>query len=247
MKRTNKFLKLSAILGLICGLPLAVAAQDPTVAYLCGNVTLTLQPQFSDYTLQPTDEVIWQEVDATGNAVGTPVEQTGASPNLLLSSLSVGEHSYRVSVIPANTEVCAPDVSDDYTVHMLPVSTVSLTADKDAYCEDGPTNTDPAILTATTSTTGGAGLPTGVEYSYTWSATVGGTPVADLTTVGTSNNNVFTMSTQTVGTYSFTVAAKYNVPAGTFFKAEDSNGCEVTGNTNVEVTARPSKPTITFQ
>lgn len=247
MKKTSNFWKLSAIVGLICGLPWIAVAQDPTVAYLCGNVTLTLQPQFSDYTLQPTDEVIWQEVDATGNAVGAPVEQTGASPNLVLSSLSVGQHGYRVSVIPANTDICAPDVSDDYTVHMLPVSTVSLVADKDAYCEGGPNNTDPAVLTATASTTGGVSLPAGVDYTYTWSATTGGTPIADLSTIGTINNNVFTMSTQTVGTYAFTIAAKYDVPDGTFFKAEDSNGCEVSDNTSVEVSARPSKPTITFQ
>jgi len=249
MRRKINPLKLSAIVSLmmLCMPILANAQTDPVVAYLCGSVSVTLTPNFgtSGYSLQPADDVIWNEFDESGNSIQT-INKKGEDPKLVLSGLSVGKHIYKVNIVPDDNTSCAPDVSDEYTVYMLPASTVELNSSLNAYCTAGENNIDPAVLTATAITAGSVALPMGVDYTYAWGATKGGSSI-NLSEIGTIDNNKFTMTTHDVGTYEFTVTAAYSVPTDAFFRSEDGNHCQITDNASVEVTARPTKPTVTFE
>lgn len=254
MKTTITFLKLSAIVGLIFMLPNILKAQEstPTVAYLCGDVELTLKFKMEGYTLNPNDVVYWQRFDDDGPLAGSdPIERTGANPDLVLENLTEAYYQYRVWVVSADPNTCTGDLSEPYEIHVLPTTTVELTTTSEEYCEAGTTNVEKSVLTA--EATPSSALPTGVSYVFDWSATQGSTDIEDLSTIGTEAlvdvyTSTFTMTTVALGAYTFTAAANYDVPDDAFFKSEDTEGCVVESTpVTVTVTPKPGQPTVTFQ
>lgn len=214
--------------------------------YLCGtSASVTLVP---NAVINTGDRIVW--VETTGG-VNTEV-QNSTSPNFVTpAGLSVGEHSYQVHIISAAPAGCAGDPSDEYKIYQLPSTTITLAAPTLAnYCSVITPAASSAIVATSTP---GQTLPQDVTYAYTWTATKGGTAVADVTTIGsvsTSSNtltNTFTLNTTSVGVYALTASSKYVVPTGSTLKSSDGQGCvNTTTPETVTVSPQPAKPTITF-
>jgi hypothetical protein len=248
----TKINKIGLILMLLFVLPVATFAVSYPL-YLCGGATANLKPDPTvEAALGVGDRVMWQEFDASGAPIGTVTPLTvtvaGTAPSFTtISTLSTGEHTYKVFVISASPNTCTGDVSDPFKLYVLPTASVSLGAPSNGnYCEAASGTNQSSVITATATPTIDASL-TDVSYTYTWTATKDGSAVTDVTTIGTQATNVFTMNTNVKGSYIFTTAIKYTVASGTL-KSADGNGCVHTSapSTPIVVTPKPGKPTITF-
>jgi len=248
--------KLSAILFLLFALPLGTFAAVNFPLYLCGGAIANLKPDATvTAALAVGDRVIWQEFDAADQPVGTAttitVTTAGTVDNFTTpGALSSGAHSYKVFVISAAPNTCTGDVSDPFSLYVLPTATVSLGTPSNAnYCEAGGA-TSSSVVTATIPTLDAA-IGTDITFAYNWTATKDGaavTPVTGVGGIGTAADNVFTLSTTTTGTYKLKLAINYAPAAGVTLKSGDGNGCVVTSteSSDIKVTPKPGKPTVSF-
>ncbi|WP_257658977.1 hypothetical protein [Parapedobacter lycopersici] len=257
MKTISKSLKIGTSIGLFftCFTQPIIAAD----IFVCGDgeVTLGYAPT-SEYNLQVGDEVMWQEWDVVnGVNIGAPqvltYDGTPASVNLTLQgpNLDDGSHNYIVFVLSTGDE-CTGDNSDPVEIFKLPELSILLGTPSFAqYCEDGsgPDGQTSSEIVATT--TPGIALPSEVLLVYTWTAD----GITDVSSIGSSTpnsttvtelTNTFTLTTNTVGVYTFNTSVAYAAAAadGTIIKG---GGCLTTSTNSqtVEVTAKPGKPVIT--
>ncbi len=264
MKTTTKLLRMSAAtaLSLALATPSAMAQTD---IYVCEDGTVILGYS-GDYSLETGDEVVWQKWDTGTDAPdGAPTALTySGDPTSVNFEVdggdlgTVGAHHYRMYVIATDPNSCGSDLSDPVEVYKLPALTLALGAPSvDEYCEatTNPELNQPASSDIIATTSPAETLPAGIPLVYAWTAEHDDVAVPDVNGIGsfTANNasateltNTFTMNTTTVGTYEFTATVTYaaQTSGGVLIKG----GCE-TASTNtqtVEVTAKPDKPTITF-
>lgn len=246
--------KVLAVMLFLFASPLLASAEIYSL-YLCGGATASLKPDATvEAALAVGDKVVWQEFDASDNPTGTPTELTvaavGVAPAFTTATgLAVGEHTFKVFVIAVNPSNCSGDVSDGFSLYVLPNKTLTLgVPSATSFCE-GVTGASSAIV-ATPTITGT--LPESVTYEYSWSAVKGTDPAVDGTTIGTATSNAttgtLTINNATAGTYVVSASVKYVVPTGSTLKSSDNAGCDqVSTNTRtVTVTPKPGKPTITF-
>ncbi|RLJ79772.1 hypothetical protein [Pedobacter alluvionis] len=235
-KKTKKrYLRIFVFLMLL--LPLGAIAQTPPDAYLCGTGTVKLTPTFTGYAPAANDKIIWS-VDGTPQAAVIYTTAADAIYNVP-ATLATGRHTYSVQVQPADANLCPSDASDNTVVEKLPTPLIDVAAPGSTYCTDQTANT---VITASKGAS--ITLPTGVTMTYVWSATLGGTAVADITTLGaaSASGDTFTLKAGvTPGAYVFTATGSYAtggvqiVPATT---------CTATESKAITVTAKPGKATI---
>ncbi|MEH3115465.1 hypothetical protein [Pedobacter terrae] len=235
-KQTKKRnLKIFALL--MCLLPVSAFAQTPS-AYLCGTNTVKLNPAFSGYTPANGDKIVWT-VDGTAEAA---VIYNGSNASYQIAAgLAVGSHTYSVQVIPADGNLCPSDASDNTVVEKLPAPVIAVAAPGSVYCTD---QTAATIITA--SKDASITLPTGVTMAYTWSATLAGTAVTDITTLGTvsTSGDTFTLKAGVApGDYVFAAVGSYATGAVPFV---GGTSCTATANKAITVTAKPGKATISI-
>ncbi|MGN8059271.1 hypothetical protein ACTJKN_23495 [Pedobacter sp. 22163] len=232
-KSTKRNLRIFIFLMFL--LPLGAFAQTPNV-YLCGTGTVKLNPTFTGYTPGNGDKIVWT-VDGTAQA---PVVFDGTNAFYQVpTGLAVGNHTYSVQVQPADANLCPSDASDNTVVEKLPTPIIAVAAPGSVYCTD---QTAATVITA--SKDASITLPTGVTMTYVWSATLGGTAVADITTLGaaSTSGDTFTLKAGVApGAYVFTAIGSYAtggvqiVPATT---------CTATAGKAITVTVKPGKATI---
>ncbi|MDQ0640822.1 hypothetical protein QF042_004387 [Pedobacter sp. W3I1] len=232
-KSTKPNLRIFAFLLFL--LPLGAFAQTPNV-YLCGTGTVKLNPTFTGYTPVNGDKIVWT-VDGTAQ---TPVVFDGTNAFYQVpTGLAVGNHTYAVQVQPADANLCPSDASDNTVVEKLPTPLIAVAAPGSVFCTDQTAST---IFTATKDIS--ITLPTGVTMTYVWAATLGGTAVTDITTLGaaSASGDTFTLKAGVApGAYIFTAVGSYAtggvqiVPATT---------CTATAFKAITVTVKPGKATI---
>ncbi|MCD0490628.1 hypothetical protein LPB86_20490 [Pedobacter sp. MC2016-14] len=247
----TKLTKLGATLLCVFALQMSAFAVSYPL-YLCGGATAALRPDATvTAALLPGDRIMWQEFQADGTTpIGTVTEiavttAATAPAYTTASGLATGAHVYKVFVISAAPNTCSGDVSDPFSLYVLPTSSVTLGAPTVAnYCEAGGSATS-SVVTATPSTFDSS--LTDVSFAFTWTATKDGAAVSDVTTVGTAASNVFTINTTAVGEYTVKTSIAYTVSSGVL-KSGDSAGCVQSSgsSTAVKVTAKPGKPVISF-
>ncbi|MGM9477362.1 hypothetical protein ACS5PU_13060 [Pedobacter sp. GSP4] len=230
---TKRNLRIFAFLLFL--LPLGAFAQTPNV-YLCGTGTVKLNPTFTGYTPVNGDKIVW----TVDNVAQTPVVYDGTNAFYQIAAgLAAGTHTYSVQVQPADANLCPSDASDNTVVEKLPTPLIAVAAPGSVYCTDQTAST---VFTA--SKDASITLPTGVTMAYAWSATLGGTAVADITTLGTASasGDTFTLKAGvSPGAYVFTAVGSYAtggvpiVPATT---------CTATASKAITVTVKPGKATI---
>lgn len=232
-KSTKRNLRIFVFLMFL--LPLGAFAQTPNV-YLCGTGTVKLNPTFTGYAPVNGDKIVWT-VDGTAEAA---VIYNGSNAFYQIAAgLAAGNHTYSVQVIPADANLCPSDASDNTIVEKLPTPIITVAAPGSVYCTDQTATT---VITA--SKDASITLPTGVSMAYTWSATLGGTAVADIATLGTASasGDTFTLKAGVApGAYVFAAVGSYAtggvpiVPATT---------CTATASKAITVTVKPGKATI---
>ncbi|MEQ7801604.1 hypothetical protein ABDJ41_17550 [Pedobacter sp. ASV1-7] len=234
--KTTKKLKLGIFLFLLFTLPIGAIAQ--VTVYICGSATATLQPDFKTYTLVNGDKVVWNEKAPDGNTVATTYT-FGTDPSVnftTANNLNDGAYTYTVHVTPADETKCPGDVSTEYVVYKLPAS-VALASPVASFCSDAGTASS-SVITATPSSSVADITPT-----YTWSATLNGSPVASIATLGSSSANVFTVKPDvTAGAYIFRVTASYDTGA---VPVKAAGPCVIESTIPITVTSKPGKPTVT--
>lgn len=260
MKRTN-FWKLSAIVGLMIGLPLSSIA-DINI-YVCSTASVTLN-YAGGHTLVSGDRVVWQEFDASDNPVGSPteLEYTGdlSAVALPLSAVSditaLGSHFYKAYVLSANPANCSGDLSDPLEIYRLPDLTLDLSPLVSAYCAEASGAVAESEITATTTTQDGHTLPTDVLLAYSWSATKDAVAVDPISSVGAAEDNnttaldltnVFTMNATEIGEYAFSASVVYSAQSASGITIKGACSAASTAPAVVTVTPKPGKPTITVE
>jgi|GEM_PF-520939 len=261
MKKVNNFLKLGAIVGLICGLPLLSIA-DINI-YICSTASVTLN-YVGGHTLVAGDRVVWQEFDASDNPVGSPTELAYSSDvsdvALSLSAATeitgLGSHFYKAYVLSANPANCSGDLSDNVEIYRLPDLTLNLTSLVAAYCAEASGGVAESIITATTTTQNDHTLPTDVLLAYSWSATRDAEAVDPISSIGIvePNNttalaltNTFTMNAIGIGEYAFSATVAYPVQSADGITIKGGCSANSEANAVVTVTPKPGKPTITVE
>ena len=233
-KSTKRNLRIFVFLMFL--LPLGAFAQTPNV-YLCGTGTVKLTPTFTGYAPAANDKIVWS-VDGTPQAPVTYATAADAIYNVP-ATLATGTHTYSVQVVPADANLCPSDASDNIIVEKLPPPAIAVNAPGSVYCTDQTATT---VITA--SKDASITLPTGVTMTYVWSATLGGTGVADITTLGaaSTSGDTFTLKAGVApGAYVFTAIGSYAtggvqiVPATT---------CTAAAGKAITVTVKPGKATI---
>lgn len=215
--------------------------------YLCDDATAKLRPQ-QESSLVAGDKVHWF---LDGLAVGSPITYTGTTGSTDLNvpaNLTVGLHKYTTAI--ESKDGCLGPQSDAFEVFKLPNKTLTLSAPTlSSYCEDASGSTTSSQIVATAAPA--SGLPDGVEYAYTWSATKDGSNVGVITTIGSSNGstgttNTFTLNATSAGTYVFTAKVDYALAAGNTGVLKAGAGCSVTSSTSqtIKVNPKPAKPSI---
>ncbi|WP_431292461.1 hypothetical protein [Pedobacter sp. P26] len=216
-------------------LPLGAFAQTPN-AYLCGTSTVKLTPTFNGYTPANGDKIVWT-VDGTAEA---PVVYNGSNAFYQIAAgLAVGNHTYSVVVIPADANLCPSDASDNTVIEKLPTPVIAVAAPGSTYCTD---QTAATVITA--SKDASITLPAGVTMTYVWSATLGGTAVTDISTLGTASGSgdTFTLKAGVApGDYAFAAVGSYATGAVQIVNAAS---CTATASKAITVTAKPGKATI---
>jgi len=230
-------------LVLLLGLTFSSYAQTYYNVYLCDNGTVDLRPD--EPNLANGDKVHWY-LDGSEVTVFT-YSGAGSANYTVPANLLVGPHNYTSRIESAAG--CWGDPSDPFSIYKLPTKTLALsTPTNTTYCEGNSGSATNSQITATA--TPAAGLPDGVGYSYTWSATRNGTtiPVASIGSdnASTTDQNVFTLNTTTPGAYIFSATVKYTLLAGNTGQLRPTTGCEVSSTTTqtITVTPKPGKPTI---
>ena len=249
MKTRTKKIKLMLALSVFFLLPLGLFAAP--LAYICGTGSVTLK-YTGTYTLLNGDRVIWQEVQADGitplsgaAAVSNTSNGVAGDADLILTGGgnlgAAGEHYYRMHVVTSAPGGCTGDPSDAVSVYMLPAYAVALTPTTESYCEAGATNTTKSVITALATPAGGATLPAGVKFVYAWAGSTGGTPSG-------TDNNTYSMTATTVGSYTVASQATFDVSGagGAPLKSAAGSGCTESATTTIKVSAVPTKPTITI-
>lgn len=246
--KTTKQLFLLA--GIMLTAVLATTAQTTYDVYLCGDGTATFTADFGGYEPQVGDEVYWVKVEGGTTTTQDPIVATGAvDQNFDLTvgtELIAGEHTYHVYVVTASPDQCSSDPSENLSIYKLPETTLTVTAAIEAYCAAaaGPDGSPTSSELTATPDIGSETLPSGVSYSYTWSATQDGSDINDLSTIGTDGGATFTLNTDVAGTYVLTATATYTVSSGIIKSGTSDDGCPVAGSDTVTVTEQPTKPTI---
>ncbi|RBQ10069.1 hypothetical protein [Pedobacter miscanthi] len=234
-KSTKNYLRIFAFLMFL--LPVSAFAQTTPNVYLCGTGTVKLTPSFTGYTPVAGDKIIWT-VDGTAQSAVTYNVAADAIFNVP-ASLAAGTHTYSVQVQPADANLCPSDASDNTVIEKLPTPLITVAAPGSVYCTDQTAST---VFTA--SKDASITLPTGVTMTYLWSATLGGTAVTDITTLGaaSASGDTFTLKAGVApGAYVFTATGSYAtggvqiVPATT---------CTATASKAITVTVKPGKATI---
>ncbi|ALL07417.1 hypothetical protein AQ505_19135 [Pedobacter sp. PACM 27299] len=260
MKTKFKTLSLIAITFILFALPFSSSAASFAL-YLCGGATAGLIPDAAvNATLKNGDKIMWQEFDAAGNTpIGSPITVTVAAdatplPFTVGSGLSVGAHYFKVFIIAVNPNNCSGDLSDPFSLYVLPTAAVAIgTPSQTSFCEanSNPT-TQNSVLTATATALDAA--LTDVTYAFTWTATKDAAAVTDVTTIGAIgpvspvNVNTFTLNnTAGHGAYIFKAGVKYVIaPGNGVLKSPSDLGCpaESAASATITVTPKPGKPGI---
>ncbi|MBB6235412.1 hypothetical protein HDC90_000009 [Pedobacter sp. AK013] len=233
-KTTKNYLRIFAFLMFL--LPISAFAQTPNV-YLCGTGTVKLTPAFTGYTPVAGDKIIWT-VDGSAQSPVTYATAADAIFNVP-ATLSAGTHTYSVQVQPADANLCPSDASDNTVVEKLPTPIIAVAAPGSVYCTDQTATT---VITA--SKDASITLPAGVTMTYAWSATLGGTAVTDITTLGTasSSGDTFTLKAGVApGAYVFAAVGGYATGAVPIVPATT---CTATASKAITVTVKPGKATI---
>lgn len=216
-------------------LPISAFAQTPNV-YLCGTGTVKLNPTFTGYAPVTGDKIVWT-VDGVAEAA---VVYNGSNAFYQIAAgLAAGTHTYSVQVQPADANLCPSDASDNTVVEKLPTPLIAVSAPGSIYCTDQTAST---VFTA--SKDASITLPTGVTMAYTWSATLAGTAVADITTLGaaSASGDTFTLKAGVAaGAYNFTAVGSYATGAVPIVPATT---CTATASKAITVTLKPGKATI---
>lgn len=221
-------------------LPLGALAQTPPVnVYLCGTGQATFTPTFPGYTLSTNDQIIWK-VDGVEQ---TPIAYSGSNGSITTSASLTAQaapHTYSVKVFPADQNLCPSDYSDDILVQKLPDPAIALVSTGTNYCVDNSGN---IVITASPN---GITLPSGVSMAYVWSATLAGTPVANMASLGTASGDKFTVASTgvAVGAYVFKAVGSYAIAGG--IPIVPTASCSAEATTAITITAKPGKATITI-
>jgi hypothetical protein len=235
MTKKTKKRNLRIFVFLMLLLPLGAFAQTPNV-YLCGTSTVKLTPTFAGYQPVNGDKIVWT-VDGTAEAA---VVYNGSNAIYQIAAgLAVGSHTYSVQVQPADANLCPSDASDNTVVEKLPTPVIAVTAPGSTYCTD---QTAATVITA--SKDASLTLPAGVTMTYVWSATLGGTAVTDITTLGTasSSGDTFTLKAGVAaGEYVFAAVGSYATGA---VQIVSGASCTATASKAITVTVKPGKATI---
>lgn len=240
MKTTFTFFKIALTLLIIAVAPAKSIAQTYYHLYLHNGTTGTIKPA-TGTVFGANDKVIWVD-----NGVDQPEQDANTNPNFVANSatLTPGLHTFTMRVRSGATG-CDSDPSDPKTVFVLPPTTVTFTnaADED-YCENVGSPSKTIIANAAPD---GIALPAGIGYNYEWTITKNaapathadaGTLTALAGTVVRETSSKFTMTTDDVGVYLFTVKASY-------FKLDDNTGNVKLGATPTQFsTASPKKITV---
>lgn len=244
-----------ATLILLLGVTFSSHAQTYYHLYLCDNATATLHPQEPVTPLVANDKVHWF-LDGAPLTVKT-YDGTNASIDITVpDNLAVGPHKYKTAI--ESKDGCLGPESDEFTVYKLPTKTLALTQNRASYCAEESNTIKNATITATTTINPNIlPLPDGIEYAYTWSVTKDGTP-AQLSDIGTADGSKtatseFDMTVKDKGVYVFSTKVKYVLTTAAVASAFQSvlkanDGCEVsqTATSQITVTPKPGKPTITL-
>jgi len=237
MKKHTTKRKLGFFVCLMFILPLGAFAQSTPNVYLCGTGQATFNPGFGAYTPVNGDQVIW----TVDGVAGTPIVYNGSNSSLQTpANLAVGTHTYSVRIIPADANLCPGEASDNMIAEKLPVPAIVLSSPSATYC------TDLSASTVITAALDNITLPAGVTMSYTWSATLDGTAVPDVSTLGSKNatGEKFTLSAGVApGAYVFTAEASYTTGGVPIIPA---TSCQATSTQSITITPKPGKATITI-
>lgn len=251
MKTTFTLFKIALVLLTIVA-PGKIFSQTYYDLYLHNGTTGTIKPA-AGTAFAAGDQVIW-----TDTYNGTPSDlppQAYTSPDLVVNttSYSPGLHTFTMRV-RSGTSGCDSDPSDAKTVFILPATTVTFAnATDEDYCENVGSPSKTIVASAAPVT---IALPDGIGYNYEWTITKdgvaathadAGTLTALTGTASRETTSTFTMTTENVGVYLFTVKASY-------FKLDGNPGTVKLGATpaqfptaspkKVTVKAKPAKPTI---
>jgi len=245
--KTTTYLKIMLLTLFIMAQGEVFAVTYP--AYICGNTTTaTLR---ATATTTAGEVFKWEKVTDNGATVTTVktsltyTDKDYVTPSA--ATLGVGEHTYRVTVISANS--CPSDASSEYKIYVLPSSTVTLASPTVAeWCENVSTTSD---VVATAGPDGGNTLPQDVGYNFTWAVTKGGTPV---TSAGTAVDgaspftaSTFTVNTNVTGTYSLVASTTYKIPSGSVLISGGTTGCSfISESESVIVRPQPGQPSISI-
>jgi hypothetical protein len=235
MKRKTTFKKLRLFAFLVLLSPLAAFAQSTPNVYVCGTGQATFNPSFGTYTPVNGDQIIWT-VDGSAQAA---IIYNGSNAGLQTSaSLTTGTHRYTVKVIPADANLCPGEASDEIVVEKLPDPAIALSTPKTDFCTDLASKAE--ITAAPQSIT----LPTGVTFTYVWTATLGATTITDITTIATPAGDKLTLKDGlTVGDYVFTATATYSTGGVPIVPAAS---CTASATQNIKIAPKPGKATITI-
>ncbi|SES18895.1 hypothetical protein SAMN04488023_14034 [Pedobacter rhizosphaerae] len=235
MKRKTTFKKLRLFTFLILLTPLAALAQSTPNLYVCGTGQATFNPSFGAYTPVNGDQIIWTIDGTAQNAISYDGSNAGLQTS---ATLTTGTHRYTVKVIPADANLCPGEASDEIVLEKLPDPAIALSTPKTDFCTELASQ---AVITAAPNS---ITLPAGVTFTYAWTATLGATPVADITTIATQAGDKLTLKDGlAVGDYVFTATATYSTGGVPIVPAAS---CTAAANQNIKIAPKPGKATITI-
>jgi hypothetical protein len=241
MKTTIKTLKKIALVALLT--VITNIAYSQTTVYMClGTATLNLNP-----TAAPTGmEYRYRVTQGV-----TEIYALSATPPPASTFAAAGSYTITMSTIQTvpDPAVCNPDDAV-YTLNVLPDLSASLGAatNSGTYCTSSGATSATALTAATVLPAYTADLETETTYTVTQKIGAGAATPVTPSSFGTIGASGYTLTTTVVGEYKITATVKYKQTAtNTTNPLLNSSGCpKVSNEITVTVTAKPTKPTITF-
>ncbi|RZJ19784.1 MAG: hypothetical protein EON51_16680 [Acinetobacter sp.] len=208
-----------------------------------GTATLNLNPDPA-----PTGMHHEWDVKLGGSSItGFP----GTTAPVASNFATAGSYTITMSTVldAPDPAACTPD-NAVYTLNVLPDLSASLGAatNSGTYCTSSGATSATTLTASSVLPAYATDLETETTYTVTQKIGAGAaTPVtsSDFGTIGASS---YTLTTTVVGEYKITATVKYKQTASnTLNPLINSSGCPKSSNEiTVTVTAKPTKPTITF-
>lgn len=235
---TLKKMMLVALFTLISSI-----AYSQTTVYMClGTATLNLAP-----TAPPAG----MEYRYRVTQGATEIYALNATPPPASTFAAAGSYTITMSTIQTTPDpaICNPDDAV-YTLNVLPDLSASLGAatNSGTYCTSSGASSATAITASSVLPAYAADLETETTYTVTQKIGAGAAAPVTPSSFGTISAAGYTLTTTVVGEYKITATVKYKqTVSNTLNPLINSSGCPKSSNEiTVTVTAKPTKPTITF-